>query len=453
VLSVLSVVLLVPFLFSNVYVQGMESAKLELNAWTPGRIFLYAGSFLLVLNVLSFFWRLYLFAKYRPAPECSDAQLPVCTVIVPAFNEGKQVYATLQSLIASDYPAEKLEIIAVDDGSSDDTWKWIQKAAMEYPTRILALKQPMNKGKRHALYAGFMQGSGEVFVTVDSDSMVEPKTIRLLMGPIVHDPKVGGVAGNVRVMNCEDGIIARMLDVRFVYSFEFMRASQSMVNTVICTAGALSAYRRDVVMKVLPEWLNQTFMGHPANIGEDRSMTNHILREGYHVHFQRDAVVWTNVPVGFKNLCKMFLRWNRSNVRETLVMAKFIFKKFRDTPTLGGRINFLLQVQTLTISQIFFFCSLCCWVWRPHVFLISMLTGIALRSIAPAALYWWRTRNSDAIWAYAYGLLWVAGLSWIMPYALITPYKTSWLTRQNAVRPSLQMPTPDETSRPNTLAS
>ncbi|NLE28051.1 MAG: glycosyltransferase family 2 protein [Phycisphaerae bacterium] len=430
VMMVLSLLILFPIALSTFHAENLVVVKTQLRSGTFGSIFLFMGQFFLIVNIIIFGWRVYLYAKYRPEESCTDDELMVCTVIVPAYNEGQQVWKTLQSLVASDYPAEKLEIIAVDDGSADDTWYWIQKAAAEYPDRIRALRQPRNMGKRHALYEGFLQGRGEVFVTVDSDSLVDPQTIRLLLSPMVRNPKVGGMAGNVRVLNRDEGLLPIMQDVRFMYSFEFMRASQSMVDTVICTPGALSAYRRSVVMKVLPEWMNQTFLGRTANIGEDRAMTNLILREGYYVRFQRNAKVYTNVPTTYKGTCKMFLRWARSNFRETLVMGKFIFKKFRETPVKGARINFLLQVQTLTISQVFLVTSFLCLLWKPWVFAVTMLTGIAIRSVAPAALYYYRTRSSDALWAYWYGVIWVLGFSWITPYAMFTLRKNGWLTRQ-----------------------
>lgn len=93
----------------------------------------------------AFVWRIILILfYYRPAEACSDEELPVCPVIVPAYNEGKQVLETVQSIASSDYPAEKLPIIAVDDGSTDDTWHWVQMAAREFPDRVLTRRQPVN---------------------------------------------------------------------------------------------------------------------------------------------------------------------------------------------------------------------------------------------------------------------------------------------------------------------
>src|SRR5690606_42002304 len=264
-----------------------------------------------------------LFFRYKPVQSVTDEELPSRTVIVPAYNEGRQVYATLISLTESLYPSEKLQLIAIDDGSVDDTWEWMKKAKEQLGDRVSIYQQPENQGKRHALYRGFNLATGEVFVTVDSDSIVEKDTLRNLVSPFITNEQCGAVAGNVRVLNNEKAIIPRMLNVSFVFSFEFIRSAQSVLGSVLCTPGALAAYRSKAVMNCLPEWINQTFMGQPTDIGEDRAMTNMILKQGYHVLFQRNAYVLTNIPEKFSSLHKMFTRWERSNVRENLMMSKF----------------------------------------------------------------------------------------------------------------------------------
>jgi hyaluronan synthase len=384
----------------------------------------------MVLNAAVLIWRIVLFKLYRPLPDADNAQLPSCTVVVPAYNEGALVLKTLESLAGSDYPPEKLQIIAVDDGSQDDTWQWIETAQNKLGDWIKTIRLPCNKGKRHALHAGFQKGTGDVFVTVDSDSIVEPQTLRRLVSPFIASPRTGAVAGNVRVLNHHQGLIPRMLNVVFVFSFDFIRATQSVVNTVMCTPGALSAYRRDVVMRVLPEWLNQTFCGRPANIGEDRAMTNLILREGYHVLFQENAKVYTDVPTHYTKLCKMLLRWARSNVRETIAMSRFAFRPFRRGSMIGARINLLLSWITLTASQLLLVTTWGLLLLHPGVFSINLVSGIAMSATLSAGLYAWRYRSLGCIWAYAYNFFWFAGLFWIIPYALFTAHRSGWLTRQ-----------------------
>lgn len=94
------------------------------------------------------------------------------------------------SLAKSDYPEGKMQILAIDDGSLDDTWSWMQEAKKKLGDRLEICKQPKNKGKRHALYRGFHLGTGEIFVTVDSDSIVTENTLRNLVSPFLEDETV-----------------------------------------------------------------------------------------------------------------------------------------------------------------------------------------------------------------------------------------------------------------------
>lgn len=394
-----------------------------------GSILLVLTGFLLVfrLGFLGYIARL--FFKYKPVASVSDEQLPSCTVIVPAYNEGQLVYETLKSLVSSDYPAEKLQLVAIDDGSGDDTWDWMKKAKDLLGDRVTILQQPHNQGKRHALYRGFNMGTGEVFVTVDSDSIVEKDTLRNLVSPFVTNSECGAVAGNVRVLNNQKAIIPRMLNVSFVFSFEFIRSAQSVLGSVLCTPGALAAYKREAVMNCLPEWINQTFMGKPSDIGEDRAMTNMILKQGYHVLFQRNAYVLTNIPEKFSSLHKMFTRWERSNVRENLMMSKFAFKPFRDGSRSGPRLLLVNQWLHMLTAYPLFLIMLTLLFMYPVLFLSSTLMSILIFSSIPALFYAKKYNVYEAVWAYTYSIFYTFGLFWITPYAMATASKRGWLTR------------------------
>ncbi|MDX9963484.1 glycosyltransferase [Desulfobacter postgatei] len=411
------------------YGTGGSSAIQFLKGVVWGRALIAVFSVFSSLALAELVWRIILVLKYRPIPGVSDDQLPTCTIVVPAYNEGRQVFDTLKSLAASNYPRNKIQLIAVDDGSMDDTWKWIKQAKRTLSLPVLTIRQPRNQGKRQALYDGFKKSRGAVLVTVDSDSMVEPDTLRNLVTPFALNPDVGAVAGNVRVLNQSQGIIPRMVDIVFVFSFDFIRVSQSMVRTVTCTPGALSAYRKSVVMGVLDEWRNQTFLGRPANIGEDRAMTNMILRQGYDVVFQQNARVFTEVPVAYTQLCKMYLRWARSNVRETIAMTSFIFTRFRRGSMLGARINLVSDVIKLTVAQLFFLMSWGLILWNPAIFGSKTIVGIVLGSSLAATIYAFKFGKISSILAFVYGFFFFIALSWIKPYALITPHHSRWLTR------------------------
>lgn len=409
-----------------------EFISLELFSWLNrdlGPLFWLLMAFA-GLNLAIFIWRVYLVITYRPAPAPSDWELPKITVIVPAYNEGRHVMESLQSVLASDYPASRLQIIAVDDGSKDDTWQWMELAAAESKGRVKLVRLPKNKGKRRALYEGFKRATGQVFVTIDSDSIVEPQTLKQLVAPFIRDERCGAVAGNVRVANRQEGLIPRMLEVSFTFSFDFLRASQSRINTVFCTPGALSAYRRDLVMVVLDEWLDQKFMGEPATIGEDRAMTNMILKRGFHVLFQRNAVVYTNVPTTYKGLYKMFLRWARSNVRETIAMSKFAFRRFRPTSCLGARIELSRALISMTFGEIAKVSALIMLISNLAVLIPGFVAACCISALVPAAFFILRHRDSDFLWAFTYAPFSALALSWISLYALFTVKRSGWLTRE-----------------------
>ena len=186
-----------------------------------------------------------------------------------------------------------------------------------------------NGGKRQGLRVSFaLAHAGDVLVTMDSDSVVERDALRSLVTPIAVDVRIGAVAGNVKVLNRSAGILPRMMRASFVLAFDFTRAYQSRVRSVLCTPGAFSAYRRTAVEAVLTDWNNQSWMGKPSTIAEDRALSNLILREGHEVVFQSDAVVWTNVPTGYKQMAKMYQRWERGNLRENITYGKFCMEAF-----------------------------------------------------------------------------------------------------------------------------
>lgn len=396
---------------------------------TLGTIF-YIVTLMLLMFKLTFLIFLFIkYLQYKPVESVSDEELPSCTVIVPAYNEGKLVYETLMSLNQSDFPKEKLQIISIDDGSKDDTWQWMMKAKEELGDILSIYQQPQNKGKRHALYRGFNLATGDVFITVDSDSLVKRDTLRNLVSPLKVNENCGAVAGNVHVLNTKKALIPKMLNVSFAFSFEFIRAAQSTMGSVLCTPGALAAYKKEAVMGCLNDWMNQTFFGQLTDIGEDRAMTNMILKQGYHVMFQRNALVLTKIPEKFSGLRKMFTRWERSNVRENIMMSRFAFTNFRKTSKVGLRILLLNQwlgiitAYPLVISMLYMIAV------HPILFLSSTLMGILIFNSIPVIFYALKHRKSKSFLAHSYGIFYAFSLFWITPYAIATASRRGWLTR------------------------
>ena len=372
---------------------------------------------------------------YKPVkPEIDDEKLPTCTVIVPAYNEGSYVERTIKSLLYSDYPTDKLEIIAVNDGSQDNTWEYICRGANLAPQQVTTIDLPENKGKKHAIYVATKAARGDIIVTVDSDSSVKSNTIRSLVSPFT-DPQIGAVAGAIRVKNPEQSFITSLLDVLLVFGCEFLRAAQSVTTLVLCTPGALSAYRKSALLPVIDEWLHQTFMNRPALIGEDRALATLILRSNYKIVHQSSAVATTCVPRTFIGACKMLVRWTRGDIRENLMMTKFAFKNFPPRNVRGFVLiaYWVALTQNLILPFLFvpaFFYMLFFGTKDPVIFLAAnALLSLTWASI-PAIIYARNTRLRKAVWALVYGALCPMLLAIIYMYSFLTLRDSRWMTRE-----------------------
>jgi len=371
--------------------------------------------------------RTVLWSLYKPYAPISG-QLPKVTVIIPAYNEGAMVEKSINAVAASDYPAGKLEIICIDDGSKDDTWSYISRAQRRFPKLVKAVQFPRNRGKKAGLYAGFTQGKGDIFVTIDSDSVIEKDTLRHIVAPMMHDPQIGAVAGNVKVYNRHQCLLGKMLAVRFVLSFDFLRASQSWYGAVTCTPGALSAYRREAVLPHVDAWLHQTFLGSPCHHSEDRALTNYVLRSGYYSVYQRSAIVHTLVPETYKGLCKMYLRWERGNVRESFVQLGYLFTSYRKKHRLLPIVDFVITQLEFPLTYLFLGLLLSSIVIYPLVF-IKFMAALGVISAVYMIYYVILERDLEFIYGVIYSYYAFFLLQWIYPYAFLTVRNKHWLTR------------------------
>ncbi|HEY7674269.1 MAG TPA: glycosyltransferase [Burkholderiales bacterium] len=378
------------------------------------------------MGLVLLFVRTVLWLCYRPFAPATEEEAPSLTVIVPAYNEGAMVESAIASIAQASYPMGRLQIVAVDDGSKDDTWHYIQRATLRFPRLVTPVRLPENRGKRAALAEGIRRASGELVVTVDSDSVIARGALLAVTGPF-RDPRVGAVAGKVAVHNRKEHLIPRMLHVRFILSFDFLRSAQSVFRTVYCCPGALSAYRTAVVRDLLEEWEGQTFLGAQCTYGEDRALTNLILREGYDTVYQRTALVHTMVPTTYSRLCRMYLRWDRSYIREELRFARIVWRR----PPFSRA----LALYESTITNLRFpiaYSAMALWVVNAindPASVVRMLVAIMVVSTL-YVLYYLRSERS---WDFVFGILYAYfsffALTWIFPYAALTLRARSWLTR------------------------
>ena len=408
------------------------NGQLEHGAWTGmGRWFLGSVSHpiaaIVLIQSIYVGMQCVLWQRYEPFERPPNAEWPKVTVVIPAFNEGPMVERSIRSVARSEYPKEQLEIIVVDDGSRDDTFFHMQHLRREFPALVRLIRFRGNRGKRAALEAGFRAATGEILITIDSDSEIEPTTVHEMVTPFLADPNVGAVAGRVAVLN-RDTMISRMLEVQYALAFDFGRAAQSTYRAVACCPGALSAVRRSIVLPHLTEWTNQRFLGRPVGHGEDQALTNIVLRCGYDTVYQRTAAVHTLAPTTYRQMTRMFVRWDRSFIVEGFTFAKFMLTRYRKR-------NRVLPVVAFVIGNlrlVMFFWGL---LQLPSLFvedathLVQGVIALALGALFSAAYYLRIERSFRFVYGLLYAICSVLLLQWILPWALLTVRDERWGTR------------------------
>lgn len=372
----------------------------------------------------------YLFgAFYKPVPINPDFT-PRVTVIIPCFNEEKWIKRTVLSCVNQDYPPEKLEVIVVDDCSNDNSWQAVEEIVAELQkedttgilNRIRCHRQPQNMGKREALAVGAELANHELLVFVDSDSFLDPFAIRNIVQPF-QDERMGGVSGRTDVANTYTNNLTKMQSVRYYIAFRILKAAEGLFDAVTCLSGPLSCYRKDLVLKYSDAWLNQRFLGQKATFGDDRSMTNFILRH-HRTTYQDTAICSTIVPNTYKVFLKQQMRWKRSWLRETFIAATFMWKKepFMSLSFYMGLIVPILAPLIVIYNLIYI--PLTHRVF-PLTFLVGMFAMAMLMSFAQLLL------KRSSIWLYGmwFCLYYEAVLLWQMPIAWVTFWKSTWGTR------------------------
>lgn len=388
---------------------------------------LYGYSILTALFLLS---RYFFGMLYRPVPVDPDFT-PSVTIIIPCFNEETWIRRTIISCVDQDYPADKLEFVVVDDGSSDHSVEVIKNCIEDLcregerfglRRRIRFFQQNYNQGKREAMGLGIKNARTELIAFVDSDSFLEPDAIRTLVQPF-KDPKMGGVAGRTDVANTYTNHLTKMQSVRYYISFRMMKAAEALFDSVMCLSGPLSCYRIEAVREVFDRWINQQFLGQKATFGDDRSLTNMIV-EHHRTYYQDTAICSTIVPNRHKQFLKQQMRWKRSWLRESLTAAKFIWKK---EPLMS--FFFYLGLLVPIIAPVIVVYNL---VYVPlvlHVapttFLVGLLMMALMMSFAQMIL------KKSSLWIYGlfFCLYYELILLWQMPWAWLTFWVSNWGTR------------------------
>lgn len=383
--------------------------------WLDVPIFLYSilvASYLISRFVFAAFYR-----RPKPLPE-----LPKITVVAPVFNEREHVGRMIQQVMESAYPAELMQFIVINDGSTDGTDQSIAAACRKYP-EVEVITFPKSLGKRHGMSAGADRATGEFIVFIDSDSFLDPDALKNIVKPFA-DPRIAAVTGHCDVENAWTNVLTRMQAVRYYVAFKVMKAAESVFDSVTCLSGPLAAYRKDVFMSVRTEWLNQTFFGQPATFGDDRSLTNSLLERGYKVVYQDDSRTTTIVPDDHRAFLRQQMRWKRSWFRETLRAMGFMWKR----PPLMS-ISFYLGFLLPLLGPAIVIRSLIYVPLTQHRSPLIYIMGVFLMSCLMSCTYLFLKRSRLWFYGIFFCFYYMFVLIWQLPWAVLTFSKTLWGTR------------------------
>jgi cellulose synthase/poly-beta-1,6-N-acetylglucosamine synthase-like glycosyltransferase/peptidoglycan/xylan/chitin deacetylase (PgdA/CDA1 family) len=260
-----------------------------------GISFIFIAGILLVSGRALIIGLLALAEKLRPAPEDHPEYKPQATVLIPAYNEEAAIVQTVSSALACDYP--KLEILVVDDGSTDHTAELV-RTNFGSESRVRLISQP-NHGKPSALNLGLAEATGEVTISIDGDTIVDPEAIPRLVRHFA-DPKVGAVAGNVKVMN-RNRWLTRWQALEYITSQNLEKRAFDLLNCIPVVPGAVGAWRTSLLRA------NHGFSGD--TVAEDTDLTLTIRRDGWKILYDEDAIGRTEVPETVEALIRQRFRW------------------------------------------------------------------------------------------------------------------------------------------------
>jgi poly-beta-1,6-N-acetyl-D-glucosamine synthase len=253
---------------------------------------------LLLLRYLILMWFSYL-SQIDITTSTDPEILPGVSILVPAYNEGATIEASIRSLLELDYP--QYEVIVIDDGSTDDTYARARSMEGRYSCARVRVLHKRNGGKASALNLGISAAAEDVILCVDGDSKLTRESLRRATRHL-NDPTVGAVAGNVKVVN-RLNMLTRLQALEYVEGLNIIRHAQAFFRAVVIIPGPFGVFRKRVMMEV-GGYDEDTY-------AEDADLTLKILERGWKIRYEPEAVAFTEAPEGIRDLMKQRYRWTR----------------------------------------------------------------------------------------------------------------------------------------------
>lgn len=325
----------------------------------------------LVLTVAGFFYRIHSNREKLAVDGMPPIDYPAVCVLIPAHNEEQVMGETLEAVLGFDYPREKLQILVVNDGSSDRTGEIVKEISRREP-RVLYYEVPIGeggKGKSRALNIGLRQTEAQVIAVYDADNRPSRDALKYLVVELLRHPELGAVLGNFRTVNRGKNWLTRFISIETLSFQSILQAGRWALFRVATLPGTnYVIWRR--VLDELGGWDEEA-------ITEDSELSIRIYRKGYRIKYIPFAVTFEQEPETMKVWIQQRTRWARGN---NYVLTKFL----KEIP---GFPNKFLAAEMLYLFSLYYIFLLAIGI-SDLLFILSLTNLIALPLPGPYTTVW-----------------------------------------------------------------
>jgi biofilm PGA synthesis N-glycosyltransferase PgaC len=249
----------------------------------------------------------------KKPPVLEEQSYPPVTILVAAYNEANSIASSLRSIFLQDYVGS-IQVIVINDGSTDDTGLTVDRLRVDHPNlHLIDLTQ--NGGKAVALNHGLAQCKTDIVITIDADSYILKDGVRHLVGRYLSDPvNTKAVAGEILIRNSRDNWITKAQEWDYFLGIATIKRIQSLFQGTLVAQGAFSLYDKNTVLAL---------GGWPEMVGEDIVLTWKILDAGHRVGHAENALAFTDCPSTLHKFINQRRRWSRG-----------LMEAFKTTPTI-----------------------------------------------------------------------------------------------------------------------
>ncbi|KAF9312242.1 Hyaluronan synthase 3 [Podila horticola] len=320
----------------------------------------------------------------------------------------------------------RTDFLSMDRELTDKDREELVRQIAYHPGPVCVM-QP-HRGKRSAMYTGFaalLQQGIESVVVTDSDTYLDPHVCKELAFALAESPIVGAATGDVRIYNTGTWV-SFLSSLRYWFAFNLERGAQSYHSVVNCVSGPLGIYRMSIVSEVMDGWVKQSFLGVLCTYGDDRHLTNLVLREGFKVKFTHYAICYTDTPIRFIAWVTQQTRWSKSFFREIPIQlgCMHLHSPWMTYALLYQLIYPMMMIYNLVNCIYFGTASQISWWLISIAFVGTLKTCYALRV----------TGDKKFFFTTIYGFLYMLGYVPAKIFAALTLYDNSWGTSARLIR-------------------